>query len=470
MTGKELQQQVALGEDSHRQFKADLHNVDSLAAEMSAFSNSEGGAILIGVTDKGLINGIARNDIPRINSLISNAASQHIRSPINPQTENISVGHGRVVIAITIPPGLDKPYFDRKGVIWLKSGADKRRVNSKEELRRLFQSVDLLHADETPTEAGVDKLDRLRFRDFLRDTYHLDLPTSEKELIRLLQNMNLAASNECLNLAGVLLFTERPEWIKPAYVVKAVCYPGTKVDVSEYLDSEDIFGPLQKLFSDSLGFIMRNLRKVQAGRGINSPGKLEIPRIVFEELLVNALVHRDYFISAPIRVFLFSDRVEIISPGNLPNHLTVEKIRSGNSIIRNPILVSFIAKGLLPYRGLGSGIIRAIENWPLIDLIDDREGCIFKAIIQRKRHRKKKKQDVNPKSTPINAPINAPITELQKQILDVIRINPAISYSQLADLLDKNRTTIMRNINKLKAVDKLCRIGSKKTGHWQVNQ
>jgi len=81
-----------------------------------------------------------------------------------------------LVIALTVPRGIDKPYFDRNGVIWLKSAADKRRVNSKEELRRLFQSVDQFHADELPTKAGIDKLDRLRFRDFLRDVYQQEFP------------------------------------------------------------------------------------------------------------------------------------------------------------------------------------------------------------------------------------------------------------------------------------------------------
>ena len=80
---------------------------------------------------------------------------------------------------------------------------------------------------------------------------------------------------------------------------------------------------------------------------------IEISSIVFEELLVNALVHRDYRVSAPVRIFVFDNRIEIISPGHLPNNLTVEKIRAGNSNIRNPILVSFVAKGLLPYKGLG---------------------------------------------------------------------------------------------------------------------
>ena len=384
MIPETLLSQISLGEDSNHQFKQNITNADSLAAEMAAFANADGGILYIGVDDDGSIPGLSFADVTRINQIISNAASQHIKSPLTVKTENIPVGNNRIVIALTVPKGQDKPYFDRNGAIWLKSGADKRRINSREELCRLFQSVDRFHADELPTKAGVDKLDRLRFREFLQKTYDIPLPDDPDELQRLLQNMNLATGDGMLNLAAVLLFTQHPEWIKPQFIVKAVRYPGNTIHVSEYIDTEDFSGPLERIFDDAMAFIMRNLHKVQAGRGVNAPGIPEIPAIVFEELLVNALMHRDYLISAPIRIFIFDNRIEIISPGNLPNNLTVEKIRKGNSNIRNPVLVSFIAKGLLPYRGLGSGIKRALENWKDIDLIDDRDGSLFTAVIYRK--------------------------------------------------------------------------------------
>jgi ATP-dependent DNA helicase RecG len=383
MTLKELKAQVGLGEDSRRQFKLDITNPDALAAEMAAFSNSEGGVLFIGVADDGVLAGLARADVARLNQMISNVASQHIRSPLTVRTANVRLTNGRIVIALTVPKGIDKPYFDRTGVIWLKSGADKRRVNSKEELRRLFQSVDQFHADELPTKAGIDKLDKLRFRDFLRDVHKLSYPNSKRERLQLLQNMNLATDNGVLNLAGVLLFAERPEWIKPQFIVKAIRYPGNAIHASRYLDTEDFAGSLRQVFDGALGFVTRNLHKVQAGRGVNAPGAPEIPLAVFEELLVNALAQRDYLVSAPIRLFIFDNRIEIISPGHLPNNLTVAKIRTGNSIIRNPILVSYIAKGILPYRGLGSGIKRALEDWPEIDFVDDHDGCLFTSIVRR---------------------------------------------------------------------------------------
>ena len=96
----------------------------------------------------------------------------------------------------------------------------------------------------------------------LKDLHKLDIPESQKRLWTLLRNMNLATEDNRLNLAAVLLFAERPEWIMPQFIVKAVCYPGNTIHPTKFLDSEDFDGPLKKVFDDSLAFILRNLRKI----------------------------------------------------------------------------------------------------------------------------------------------------------------------------------------------------------------
>ena len=170
----------------------------------------------------------------------------------------------------------------------------------------------------------------------------------------------------------------------PAFIVKARCFPGTSITSQTYLDSRDITGKIGDIFQQTVGFILNNLRHVQGEKAVNSIGDPEIPRIVFEELVANSIVHRDYFVSAPIRVFVFLDRVEIISPGSLPNSLTVENIKVGNSNARNPVLASF-ANYILPYRGYGSGIMRALEAHPAIDFTDDKEGNKFVATVWRRQ-------------------------------------------------------------------------------------
>ncbi|KLU62823.1 divergent AAA domain protein [Peptococcaceae bacterium CEB3] len=381
MDSEELQNIIARDEDSRHQFKANVTNANALAAEMVAFSNSGGGQIFIGINNDGTVTGLTREDISRINQIISNAASQHIHPPINPYTENIALKEG-LVLVMNVDPGLNKPYQDNSGAFWVKSGADKRKVTSREELQRMFQTSGLIHGDAVPVKGmTIGDLDLEYFRAFFNQEYGETLEDENIPLLKLLENMSLASNGE-LNHASALLFAKAPFLKLPVFVVKAVSYPGHEIDVSYYIESIDLKGKLSDLFQSTLSFLLRNISYVQHHQDINSLGEPEIPKIVFEEIVANALIHRDYFVSAPIRVFVFADRIEIISPGHLPNNLTVENIKKGISNIRNPILASFATR-LLPYRGLGSGIRRALKAYPALDLIDDREGNMFKVIIER---------------------------------------------------------------------------------------
>ena len=381
MEALEIIEILERGEDSRHQFKGDVTNADSLAKEMVAFANTKGGIIIIGADKYGNIVGIADNDIDRINQLIANTATNNVKNPINPFTENIKVSD-KLLIVVHIDEGIDKPYMNNKGAVLVKSGSDKRQVTSKEELRRLFQSSDLIHADEVPVTGTTENdIDLEYFRTFYKNQYEEDIEKSDFPLIRLLNNLNLAKDSN-LNLAGLLLFSKEPEKYKSAFIIKAVCFVGNDPAGDKYRDNVDIKGKLKLQFEGAMDFLKRNLKYTQQGKGINTLGDLEIPPIVLEELVVNALMHRNYFINAPIRLFVFDDRVEIISPGRIPNNLTIENIKSGISNIRNDIIASFATKEL-PYRGIGTGIRRALKRYPDIDFINDTEGEIFVAIIKR---------------------------------------------------------------------------------------
>lgn len=382
MKTEELIEVISRGEDSRHQFKTDFTNADALAAEIVAFSNSAGGRIFIGVGDDGAVRGLSAIDVARLNQLLSNTASQNVRPAVNPLTENILHPNGIVLVA-TIPEGVSKPYMDKNGTIWVKSGADKRRATSREEIQRIFQQGGLIHADETLIhDLGTADVDVLFLDRYLEEKTGESIEQREIPLGRLLENMNLAKSGT-LNLAGALLFAKRPEIRLPAFIVKAVAFPGNAIEDQHYLDSRDLTGKINEIFEQGIRFLTGNTRTMQNGKSVNSLGEPEVPLIVWEELLANALIHRDYFITAPVRVLVFANRVEIISPGHLPNHLTIENIKAGNSNIRNPILASFAAK-LLPYRGLGSGVLRALKAYPAIELVDDREGNLFKAVVTRR--------------------------------------------------------------------------------------
>ena len=373
---------IAKGEDSKHQFKANITRSEGLAQEMVALSNSQGGVILIGVTDEGDIAGLTTEDIGRLNQLVSNAATEHMRPPISPMTQNIALPDGMVMV-VSVAEGISKPYMDKNLHVYVKSAADKRKVTAREELQRIFQAAALVHGDEIPVNgSSVTDIDEDFFDSFFEKEYEEPVEAQGVSRAQLLENMNLAKNGQ-LNICGTLLFATRPQVRCPVFIVKAVAFPGVDIEDEHYIDSQDINGKLSDVFQKTLGFVRANIHHVQNEQGFNSLGEPEIPRIVLQEMIANALIHRDYFVSAPVKALVFADRIEIASPGHLPNSLTVENIKLGNSHVRNPILASFAPK-VLPYRGLGSGIRRAIRAYPDIEFIDDRDANVFRVIIKRR--------------------------------------------------------------------------------------
>jgi len=388
MEAIELIELISRGEDSRTQFKQNITNAKSLAGDIVAFSNSKGGIIIVGVNDQGTVTGLSGDDVRRLNQLLSNAGTNLVRPSVNPETENVSVGD-HLVMVVAVHEGISKPYADNDGVFWVKSGADKRRVTSREEVQRMLQSADLVHADAVPVEGTTSgDIDLVHFGAFFEKQYGEPLEDMLDKagisLGQLLNNLGLARE-VTLNLAGLMIFGHHPQRYRPAFLVKAVSFVGNDPVGDKYRDSQDIEGCLRDLYMETMSFLNRNLRRLQGDKGINTEGDLEIPQAAMEELVVNMLLHRDYFISAPCRVLLFDNRIELISPGELPNNLTVENIRNGVSVIRNPLIASFATKGNeLPYRGIGTGIRRALAAVPDLELQTDHERNLFTARIPRR--------------------------------------------------------------------------------------
>ncbi len=381
MEPEELTEIIFKGEDSNYEFKSNIRHVSYLVPEVIAFSNSQGGVILIGVNDDGEIEGLSSDDIKRLNLLLPNLASENIRPPITLNTQNVSLAEGLVMI-VSVPEGANKPYMDNNTSIYVRNGARSQKLRSREEIQRIFQSSGLIQADATPvSSSSLADLDLQYFETFFEEKFGASTKDQEISLPQLLENMKLA-KNGVLNYGGILLFGSNPQSWLPVFDVKALAFQGDSIEDVNYLDSRDIKGRLSDIFQKTLGFLLDNIRHVQNDQGFNSLGEPEISRIVFEELIANALIHRDYFVSAPVKVLVFSNRIEIISPGHLPNNLTTDNIKMGISNVRNPILHSF-ATELLPYRGLGSGVLRAIRAYPKIEFLDDRDGNTFRVTILR---------------------------------------------------------------------------------------
>ena len=379
MTSAELSKIIKQGETSKVQFKELLDNQNSIAAEMIAFANSKGGMLLFGIKDKtGEIIGLDYAQLQHIGNRLSIIASDFIFPEIFITTETVEID-GRNVLCVYIDEGKAKPYKDKNGTIWLKQGGDKRRVTDNSEQIRLFQQNGLIFADEMIVpETSVANIDQQKVKDYLLRLGIENVPT---DLEILYQNLNILKDNR-LTLGGLMFFAKNPQQFRPLISIKAIAFYGNSIAGSEYRDSRDILGTVPEMYREGMAFFKSNLRHTQQGQSFNSLGILEISTAALEEMLQNALIHRDLTRNATIRLLIFDNRVEIISPGALPNSLTIENIKLGTTVSRNSLFVTFASR-LTKYRGIGSGILRVITDHPDTQLINDIDCQEFKVIIPR---------------------------------------------------------------------------------------
>jgi ATP-dependent DNA helicase RecG len=371
----ELRNQILLGEDSTRQFKREPSTGPKTAGEIVAFANSGGGRIFVGVEKDGSIRGMSGAEAEKVGEDMAKIAWDMVRPQFSILTQSVPTSEG-IVVVIQVPDGPSKPYCDNKGVYWVKNGPDKRRVQSPEELARLFQLGEKLYAENQPVAAStLEDLDLDRFTRFYETKYSEPAPDPKSDsdaYLRMLENIDLVVRNR-MTVAGLLLFGKRLSVLLPEMKVDAVWFKGSERSSDEWWNQRIIAGTLPEQFDGGMSFLRRWNFRIQREGSFNQQGCPEIPETVFEELLINALIHRDYFIKDSVKVFVFDDRIEIRSPGKLPNNLTVEQIRRGLRRTRNVVLASF-APELLNYRGIGSGILRALKSWPSISWLNDMNG------------------------------------------------------------------------------------------------
>ena len=383
MDSAELLAMIKSGESSKVQFKERLPNIDSLAHELIAFSNSLGGKIIFGVNDKtGELNGLSFNEIQQINQQIVNISSQKVYPPVFLTTETVAINDNQILV-VSIEEGLSKPYKDSNGTIYLKNGADKRKVTSNDEIARLLGSRNLLADEIEIYETSIKDIDTRLFSEYFNKefdmTYEEKGLTLEKALIA-----KKVMRNGHLTLAGLLFFGNKPQSIRPAFCIKAAMFTGNDIGDNNYRSKpEDFTGTIPELFKQGMMYVKSSIKYLQNGQGFNSSGVPEISVIALEEVLQNALIHRDYFKNSPVRLLIFENRIEITSPGKLPNSLTVDDVKYGNPVIRNNQIALFASK-TMPYSGLGSGLRRAFANQPDLELINDIGGEQFIVRFPRK--------------------------------------------------------------------------------------
>jgi len=382
----DILKQIKAGEVSGMQFKERILDKYDIACELVAFSNSQGGKLVVGIKDKtGETNALSYSEVQETTNLLSDIASENVVPSILIKIDTVEVEDGNLVVA-TVKEGLNKPYHDNKGIVWVKNGADKRKVFDNAELAEMMTDCGSFAPDEAGVrDATVNDLDATTIKQFLGNRFErvlekkgltgdafneasLDAICSAiakgHDCEKILRNLRFIRPDGTLTVAAMLLFGKYTQRWMPMMTAKCICFAGNSVGSKVFRDKvndADMEGNLLHQYDTIMDFFTRNLHNVQVGEEFNSIGKLEIPYTSLVEFTVNSLVHRSLNMKAPVRIFIFDNRVEIHSPGALPNGLTIDDIKAGTSMPRNMFLFNN-AIYLLPYTGVGSGITRALDE------------------------------------------------------------------------------------------------------------
>ena len=382
----DILKQIKAGEVSGVQFKERILDKYDIACELVAFSNSHGGKLVVGIKDKtGKTNALSYSEVQETTNLLSDIASENVVPSILIKIDTVEVEDGNLVVA-TVKEGLNKPYHDNKGIVWVKNGADKRKVFDNAELAEMMTDCGSFAPDEAGVrDATVNDLDATTIKQFLGNRFErvlekkgltgdafneasLDMICSAiakgHDCEKILRNLRFIRPDGTLTVAAMLLFGKYTQRWMPMMTAKCICFAGNSVGSKVFRDKvndADMEGNLLHQYDTIMDFFTRNLHNVQVGDEFNSMGKLEIPYTSLVEFTVNSLVHRSLNMKAPVRIFIFDNRVEIHSPGALPNGLTIDDIKAGTSMPRNMFLFNN-AIYLLPYTGVGSGITRALDE------------------------------------------------------------------------------------------------------------
>lgn len=402
MNAEQLQQRIRLGEDSTLELKRlaikDSGKVfephpDGLSDELAAMANASGGLLVLGVDDRTReIIGLPLEHLDRAETWLTAICTDRIQPPLDIVTRHLTLpdatGTPVPVITVEVPRSLwvhksANGYFRRVG--------HAKRELTPDALARLFQQRSqarlIRFEEQTVPGCTPDDIDALLVRRFL----HPD----EGEIPEQLERLHLLARHDeqwAPTVAGVLLCTLDPtRWLRNAEIL-AVAHHGVRNDPNEQIDALEIRGPLDRQIFDALHFVRRNMVTVARKR----LGRIDYPQYTLDavfEAIVNAVAHRDYSLHGQrIRLFMFSDRLEIHSPGALPNTLSLESM-TRLSVPRNEILASLFARYypvddptlgrrlLMDRRGFGVEMIlreseRLSGRRPLYEAIGDLELCL----------------------------------------------------------------------------------------------
>ena len=378
MTQSELLEIIANGENSGVEFRRDDVRPEQIAKEIVAMANFKGGKLLLGVEDNRTISGITRTSAACERWIMDTVFRHYIDPPIIPYYEEIQTDYGRVAI-ITIEQGTTKPYavlHNNRPDIYIRTGST-NQLATREQIIRLAQDSGLIHSETLPvSNAGINEINLDLFLNYYKKFYDENLNYEDYNIIqeKLLQlDLMVLTQNigHVCTIAGEIIFGKNPGRFLPQSGFRIIQYLGTEPEI--YAQSDEVItGAIAELrnnqreiiISGIITLVMQKLQEKLSFEQISTnyitrERNWDYPPEVLREILVNAIVHRDYTKANRNKIEIFTDRIEITSFGRLPNTLTVEKIKAGQQYPRNPILIK-TAKDYKFIEDRGLGIRRQV--------------------------------------------------------------------------------------------------------------
>lgn len=495
------------GENSGIEFKRDNLRPEQLAKEIVAMANLQGGQILIGVEDNGSISGIQRKNLAEW--LIDTVFGRYVHPMILPFYEEVQMENGKRVAVVSFPQGVSKPYVVRikdREDIYIRIGSISR-LATREQQMRLFETGGILHSEVMPVPgSSFESLDRVRLENYLRDILKdPEVPSRESEWLKRLEGLGLMVRNKdqeyLCTIAGLVLFGVSPRSYLKQSGLRVMAFKGEDKEYQALMDRV-LDGPMvgrwqfskkgKQLIDD--GLIEKCVNCLEPFITIESPTidryfrrdkRWRFPLDAVRETMINALAHRDWTRFVDIEISIYANRLELISPGPLQNAMTIEKMKAGQRSTRNQIIVDILKDyGYVDARGMGirtkviplmkakgqTLVFKATEDYLQTVLGDDPKMTSSEPVDQVREASVDLIDPIIPiEQTDLKNNGSYNRSKRQKDdLLNFIRLYPEANYGRMAQTLQVSPATVKRVIQKLKKANRLKRVGSKKTGYWEV--
>ena len=461
LTADDIKLLATSGEGYNAEFKLAVPSkVKELSEEICAFANAAGGVLLIGINDK--------NEI--VGSHIDNAKRSAIQNSLGEISPHLSCSlqiikvDGKDVGVIEVPSGPSKPYV-LSGAIYVRIGPNTQKLTTAEQMRDFFQTAGKIYFEEMPcTGFSPDTMVDNDLLGLFKAEARMGANVADSQLF---SNLKLYTNDQTFKNGAVLFFGNEPEAFMEKAMVRCVAFDGTD---KRYIADDKLFGGnLYQQFRQAMQWLKGklNVRYDIEGQGSGPRKEIwEIPETVFREAIINSLSHRDYYDKGAVtQVEVFNNRVEISNPGGLVSAIPDAEFGK-RSHSRNPLIFGLFARmHLVEQVGSGIGRMRDLmQTAGLPEPVFQKEG-MFTVIFLRS-------EKSSGESSPMGSQEGSQESsqESSQRIIGLIAKNGSITTTEMAEIIGISRRAVAKQIAKLKKEGIIKRVGSTKSGIWEVSE